>query len=79
MANNTAELKKFAQSARRQLREQVAARLDQVLTTDSAYLRERESAVKELQQQIALTSKRPWWTGWLTPGSTVFVRCDSWT
>ena len=54
---NTTHLKKFAQAARRQLREQVAAWLEQVLKTDSAVLREKESAVKELHKQIALTSR----------------------
>ena len=58
MANNTADLKKFAQSARRQLREQVAGRLEQVLKTDSVEIRQKEAAVKELRQQIAQTSKK---------------------
>ena len=58
MPSNHTDLKKFAQSARRSLREQVAARLDQVLRTDSAALREREAARKELSQQIAETSKK---------------------
>ena len=58
MANITADLKKFAQSARRQLREQVAGRLEQVLKTDSVEIRQKEAAVKELRQQIAQTSKR---------------------
>lgn len=58
MPNNTADLKKFAATARRQLREQVAGRLEQVLRTDSAELRERESALKELRDQIAQTSKK---------------------
>lgn len=57
MPTNHNDLKKFAQSARRALREQVAARLEQVLNTDSAALRERESARHELVQQIAETSK----------------------
>jgi type II restriction/modification system DNA methylase subunit YeeA len=55
---NTTDLKKFAAAARRQLREQVAGRLEQVLRTDSAELRERESALKELRAQIAQTSKK---------------------
>ena len=54
---NTNELKKFAQAARRQLFEQVGARLRLVLAMDSAELREKEKAVKELQSQIAKTSK----------------------
>jgi len=56
--SNHTDLKKFAQSARRSLREQVAARLEQVLRTDSATLREREAARRELTQQIAMTSKK---------------------
>ncbi|MHC1740643.1 MAG: BREX-1 system adenine-specific DNA-methyltransferase PglX [Anaerolineaceae bacterium] len=56
MPTNT-ELKKFAQSARRQLREQVAARLEQVLGVDSVEVREKASAVAQLRQQLAVTSK----------------------
>lgn len=58
MANNIGDLKKFAQAARRQLREQVAGRLEQVLRTDSAELRQKEAAIKELRQHIAQTSKK---------------------
>lgn len=54
---NTNELKKFAQTARLQLIEQVGARLELVLHWDSAELREKEKAVKDLQEQIAKTSK----------------------
>ncbi len=54
---NTAGLKKFAQAARRQLLEQVAARLKLVLQTDSAELRGRERAVAQLKEEIAKTSK----------------------
>jgi hypothetical protein len=57
MPINTTDLKKFAQSARRQLREQVAIRLEQVLRTDSAELRQRAAALNELKRQIAETSK----------------------
>jgi len=56
MASNT-ELKKFAQAARRQLREQVAVRLEQVLGVDSVEVREKKSVVAQLRQQIAATSK----------------------
>ncbi len=51
-------LKQFAQDARRQLREQVAARLEQVLRTDSVELREQEKAVAELQGQIKRSSRQ---------------------
>lgn len=54
---DTGVLKKFAQSARRQLREQVAARLDRVLGSDSIEAREKEAAIKELRQQIANASR----------------------
>ncbi|KGO34933.1 type IIS restriction endonuclease [Desulfobulbus sp. Tol-SR] len=54
---NTTGLKKFAQAARRQLLEQVGARLKLVLQSDSAELREREKAVIQLRAEIADTSK----------------------
>jgi len=54
---NTTGLKKFAQAARRQLLEQVEARLKLVLQSDSAELREREKAVIQLREEIANTSK----------------------
>jgi type II restriction/modification system DNA methylase subunit YeeA len=54
---DTRRLEKFAQSARRQLHEQVAARLDRVLTTDSAELRAKEKTIKELKEQIAASSR----------------------
>jgi len=52
----TSKLKKFAQAARRQLIEQVGARLKLILQIDTAELREKEKAVKDLQEQIAKTS-----------------------
>ena len=54
---DTSALKRFAQAARRQLIEQVAARLDRVLSTDSAELREKEQALKQLNEQIKATSR----------------------
>ena len=54
---NTTELKKFAQHARRLLIEQVSARLKLVLQVDTTELREKEKAVKELQDQISKTSQ----------------------
>ena len=50
---NTKPLEKFAQAARRQLHEQVAAQLERVLRTDSAELRAQAEAIAELQEQIA--------------------------
>ena len=54
---DTSALKKFAQAARRQLIEQVAARMEQVLRTDSVEIREKAQVVEELKKQIAATSK----------------------
>jgi len=54
---NTNELKRFAQTARIQLTDQVKARLKLVLQIDSAELREKEQAVKELKEQIFKTSE----------------------
>ncbi|NBC46739.1 MAG: class I SAM-dependent DNA methyltransferase, partial [Gammaproteobacteria bacterium] len=49
----TAKLKKFAQSARRSLREQVSGKLKLVLAEDSAARREQPKAVQQLERQIA--------------------------
>jgi len=54
---NTTGLKKFAQAARRQLIEQVGARLDLVLQSDSAELREQEKAIKQLREEITKSSR----------------------
>jgi type II restriction/modification system DNA methylase subunit YeeA len=54
---DTGALKTFAQVARRQLREQVSARLEAVLRVDSAELREWEKAIAELRRQITQTSR----------------------
>ena len=54
---NTTELKKFAQTARRQLIEQVGSRLDLVLQDDSAVLRGQEKALQQLQDEIANSSR----------------------
>ncbi|MCK5681588.1 restriction endonuclease, partial [bacterium] len=54
---DTTKLKKFAQAARKQLLKQVAARLAQVLATDSPARREHEKAVRELEKHITQTSK----------------------
>jgi type II restriction/modification system DNA methylase subunit YeeA len=55
---DTSALKKFAQAARRQLIEQVAARMEQVLRTDSVEIREKAQAVEELKKQIAAPSSK---------------------
>lgn len=57
MTMDTGALKKYAQAARRQLLEQVAAQMEQVLQTDSVEIREKEKAVKELREQIGESSK----------------------
>ncbi len=49
---DTNALKKFAQAARRELLEQVAARMEQVLHTDSIALREKLDVVNELREQL---------------------------
>ncbi len=56
MATNT-ELKRYAQGARRQLREQVGVRLEQVLRVDSVEVRERKAAVDQLKKEIATHGK----------------------
>ncbi len=54
---DTGKLKKFAQAARRKLREKVTSRLEVVLNTDSAEIREKENALKTLKEEIDKTSK----------------------
>ncbi len=54
---NTAPLKKFAQSARRRLMEQVSVKLTQVLETDSPELHRKGKAVRELRDEIRRTSR----------------------
>ena len=54
----TTGLKKFAQQARRQLLEQVGARLEQVLRLDSVEIREKASVVEELKAEIKASSKK---------------------
>lgn len=54
---DTSKLKKFAQHARRQLREQVGARMELVLDAGSAARRENLQAVKELEKQLKASSR----------------------
>ena len=54
---NSNHLKKFAQEARRKLLEQVGAKLNFVLTTDSAELREKTEQLKQLRQELGRTTK----------------------
>ena len=54
---NTNQLKRFAQAARKKLMEQVGAKLDFVLHTDSAELREKADSLNQLQEAINATSK----------------------
>jgi len=56
---NISQLKRFASSARRKLIEQVAARLEYVLTTDSAELRSRSQQLRELNELITNKGKIP--------------------
>ena len=55
MNKNT--LKSFARATRRKLIEQVTSKLDYVLTTDSAELRNKQNQIDELKKQIAETTK----------------------
>jgi len=55
---NTRSLEKFAQTARRTLHEQVAARLARVLAQDSPESRQHPEALHRLQQQIAQSSRQ---------------------
>ena len=54
---NTNNLKRFAQNARRKLMEQVAARLEFILTTDSPILREKGRQIEELKKDLQQTGK----------------------
>lgn len=54
---NTNALKKFAQEARKKLLEQVGAKLEYVLNTDTTELREKADQVNKLRQAIQDTSK----------------------
>mgnify|MGYP003935923307 CR=1 FL=1 len=54
---NTNVLKRFAQEARKKLISQIGAKLEYVLTSDSAELREKASHLKRLQEAINETSK----------------------
>lgn len=54
---DTSKLKKFAQYARRYLKEQVSAKMNFVLEDGSAPRRESPNAVNELEKQIRETSK----------------------
>jgi hypothetical protein len=54
---DTSGLKKFAQEARRTLRELITAKLDLVLSVDSAARREFPTAVKQLESEIAQNTR----------------------
>lgn len=54
---NTNALKKFAQETRRKLLEQVGAKLEYVLNTDTPELREKADQVQKLKEAIQRTSK----------------------
>lgn len=54
---NTNQLKRFAQAARTKLMEQVGARLDYILQTDTAELREKAEALRKLQEAINAASR----------------------
>ena len=54
---NTNNLKRFAQAARRKLMEQVGAKLDFVLSSDSPELREKYRQTEELRKELQRTGK----------------------
>ncbi|MBQ0768322.1 MAG: BREX-1 system adenine-specific DNA-methyltransferase PglX, partial [Bizionia sp.] len=54
---NTNQLKRFAQEARIKLIDQIGAKLEKVLTSDSVVLREKAGHLKKLQEAINKTSK----------------------
>ena len=54
---NTNQLKRFAQAARKKLLDQVSSRLELILNTDSAELREKAVALSNLKQAINSSSK----------------------
>lgn len=54
---NTNALKRFAQEARRKLLEQIGAKMELVLTTDSAELREKAEHLQKLKEEIKRSSK----------------------
>lgn len=54
---NTNQLKSFAQGARIKLIDQISAKLEMVLTTDSAELREKAGQVNKLREEINASSK----------------------
>ncbi len=55
---NTNILKRFAQEARTKLMQQVAAKLDFVLTTDTPELREKQEQIKNLKKELEQSSKQ---------------------
>lgn len=55
---NTNQLKKFAQAARTKLMEQVAAKLDYVLTHDTAELRGKAQTLQKLNEEIKNLGKK---------------------
>lgn len=54
---NTNQLKRFAQQARIKLLDQIGAKLEKVLSTDSAELREKAGHIQKLQEAINQTNK----------------------
>jgi hypothetical protein len=55
---NTNILKRFAQEARTKLMQQVAAKLDFVLTSDTSELREKQEQIKNLKKELEQSSKQ---------------------
>ncbi len=55
---DTSALKNFAQAARRQLLAQIGARMEQVLTTDTAALREKQAIINQLKAEVKEKGKQ---------------------
>ena len=55
---NTNALKKFAQDARKKLITQIGAKMELVLNSDSAELREKATQVRKLQEAINTSGKK---------------------
>jgi type II restriction/modification system DNA methylase subunit YeeA len=54
---NTNRLKKFAQESRKKLMNEVSTKLNYVLNSDSAELREKSSSISKLREELKVTTK----------------------
>lgn len=56
---NTAQLKRFAQEARRKLNTLIDGKLESVLNSDSGFLREKQHTIKKLQADLEKLGRSP--------------------